>query len=78
MPAIKAEALTAAGIRSLTTPGDYSDGNGLTLSLDGRGNKRWFQRITVNGRLRKSHIRGRSSCAFLLLRAARPAGRSHR
>ena len=28
MPAIKAQALTAAGIRSLTTPGDYSDGNG--------------------------------------------------
>ena len=30
MPAIKAQALTAAGIRWLMTAGDYSDGSGLT------------------------------------------------
>ena len=58
MPAIKAQALTAAGIRWLMTAGDYSDGNGLTLRIDRRGNKRWLQRITVNGRSPRPTVGG--------------------
>ncbi len=52
MPKIKNNALTAAKIRAVGEPGYYSDGNGLTLRVDHRGNKAWYQRITVNGKRR--------------------------
>lgn len=49
MPATKTNALSAAQVKKLTAPGFYADGLGLTLKIDGNGNKRWFQRVTVNG-----------------------------
>jgi len=42
--------LTATGIRNLTTPGKYGDGNGLFLVVAGTGAKRWVQRITIRGK----------------------------
>ena len=52
MPAVKERALTAAKIRTIKEPGAYADGNGLTLRVDAGGKKRWYQRITVNGKRR--------------------------
>lgn len=52
MPAIKHNALTAAQVRALKEPGTYADGNGLNLRIDAGGGKRWFQRITVDGKRR--------------------------
>ncbi|HHX89084.1 MAG TPA: integrase arm-type DNA-binding domain-containing protein [Paracoccus sp.] len=42
--------LTATGIRNLTTPGKYGDGNGLFLVVAASGAKRWVQRITIRGK----------------------------
>lgn len=42
--------LTATGIRNLTTPGKYGDGNGLFLVVAATGAKRWVQRITIRGK----------------------------
>lgn len=42
--------LTATGIRNLTTPGKYGDGNGLFLVVAATGTKRWVQRITIRGK----------------------------
>lgn len=52
MPTVKHNALSAAQVRSLKHPGTYTDGNGLTLRIDARGNKRWVQRVTVAGKRR--------------------------
>ena len=52
MPKVKNNALTAAKVRTVAEPGFYSDGNGLTLRVDRRGNKRWYQPITVSGKRR--------------------------
>lgn len=52
MPKTKHNALTAAKVRTVTDPGFYTDGNGLTLRVDLRGNKAWYQRVTVNGKRR--------------------------
>ena len=58
MPAVKHNALTAAKVRTLKTSGTYTDGNGLTLRMDDRGNKAWFQRVAVNGKRRKIGLGG--------------------
>ena len=42
--------LTATGIRNLSTPGKYGDGNGLFLVVAASGAKRWVQRITIRGK----------------------------
>lgn len=42
--------LTATGIRNLTAPGKYGDGNGLFLVVTATGAKRWVQRITIRGK----------------------------
>ena len=52
MPRIKIQALTAGWVKRATKPGAYSDGYGLTLRIDARGNKRWVQRLTIHGRQR--------------------------
>ena len=52
MPRIKIQALTTGWVKRVTTPGAYSDGYGLTLRVDARGNKRWVQRLTIRGRQR--------------------------
>ena len=49
MPKVKEQALTAAKVKTIKEPGAYADGNGLTLKVDASGNRRWYQRIRVNG-----------------------------
>ena len=52
MPRVEFQALTAGWVNRETEPGAYSDGYGLTLRIDARGNKRWMQRLTIGGRQR--------------------------
>ena len=40
MPRIKIQALAAGWVKRATKQGAYSDGYGLTLRIDARGNKR--------------------------------------
>ena len=42
--------LSAVRVRRERRPGRYADGNGLHLLIDGTGNKRWIQRLTIRGR----------------------------
>ena len=44
--------LTAAQVESLSIPGRYSDGDGLTLKVEPSGAKHWYQRYTFAGKLR--------------------------
>ena len=44
--------LTALGVRKMSTPGRYADGNGLYLVVDSSGAKRWMQRLIVQGKRR--------------------------
>ena len=44
--------LTALGVRKMSTPGRYADGNGLYLVVDSSGAKRWMQRLIVQGKHR--------------------------
>lgn len=46
----KEKALSAAFVRSVTTPGKYTDGHGLFLKVDKSGAKRWVQRIIIRGK----------------------------
>ena len=50
--------LTAAAVSNLSSPGQYSDGNGLTLKVELTGSKHWFQRVTINGRRRNIGLGG--------------------
>ena len=43
---------TDKGIKALTKPGRYPDGDGLYLYVAPGGTKSWVQRIVVNGRRR--------------------------
>lgn len=52
MPRLKMHALSPASVKRVTRPGDYTDGYGLTLRVDARGNKRWIQRLTIRGKQR--------------------------
>ena len=58
MPAIKRSALTVAKVRTLAKPGAYTDGNGLTLRVDGKGGKRWVQRVSIGGKQRNLGLGG--------------------
>lgn len=42
--------LTALAVKKQTTPGRYSDGNGLYLIVDPSGAKRWLQRLSIQGK----------------------------
>lgn len=44
------KALSAAFVRTATTPGKYFDGHGLFLKVDVSGAKRWVQRINIRGK----------------------------
>lgn len=44
--------LTAAKIRALTEPGRYADGDGLFLSLNGKGSGSWMLRTQAGGKRR--------------------------
>ena len=52
MPRMIVQALTARWVKRATKPGAYSDGYGLTLKIDARGNKRWIQRVTIRKKQR--------------------------
>ena len=58
MPVIKRSALTAEKVRTLAKPGAYTDGNGLTLRVDGKGGKRWVQRVSIGGKQRNIGLGG--------------------
>lgn len=44
--------LNAARVRTINSPGRYSDGNTLVLNVTKNGSKSWIQRIAVDGRRR--------------------------
>lgn len=44
------KALSAAFVRTVTTAGKYTDGQGLFLKVDPTGAKRWVQRIVIRGK----------------------------
>ncbi len=44
--------LSAVGVRQMSTPGRYGDGNGLYLVVDLSGARRWLLRTVVQGRRR--------------------------
>ena len=58
MPVMKANALTALKVRATNIPGDYSDGNGLTLRVEKTGTKRWVQRVSIGGKQRNIGLGG--------------------
>ncbi|MEX3314989.1 Arm DNA-binding domain-containing protein [Sulfitobacter sp. PS-8MA] len=64
----KEKALSAAFVRSVTTPGKYTDGHGLFLKVDKSGAKRWVQRIIIRGK--RTEI-GMGSASLVSLAEAR-------
>lgn len=52
MPRSKAHTLTTRWVKQATKPGEYGDGYGLALRIDVKGNKRWIQRLTIDGKQR--------------------------
>ena len=42
--------LNAEQVRTLSEPGRYFDGNGLSLRVEPSGSKHWVQRVSVNGK----------------------------
>ena len=76
------KALSAVRVRSVTTPGRYTDGGGLYLVVDDSGAKRWVLRTIVKGRRRDIGLGGISLTslseareeAFRLRKIARAGG----
>ena len=58
MPRRKHKDLTALEVKNKKRPGKYTDGNGLTLLVEESGAKRWFQRVTIDGRQRNTGLGG--------------------
>ena len=52
MARIQGHALTTRWVKQVTKPGEYGDGYGLALRIDARGNKRWIQRLSIDGKQR--------------------------
>ena len=50
--------LTAAKVRSISTPGRHGDGAGLYLNVTASGSKSWVQRIVIDGRRRDIGLGG--------------------
>ena len=59
--------LTARAVEALTKAGRHSDGNGLYLSIDGKGGRRWVLLFTWHGRMREMGLG--SGAAVSLARA---------
>ena len=70
MPKRLHHALNPRTVASLNKPGTYADGAGLALKIDGRLNKRWVWRGTVDG---KAAMRGLGSYPTVSLAEARKA-----
>ena len=56
MPRIQGHALTTRWVKQVTKPGEYGDGYGLALRIDARGNKRWVQRLSIDGKQRNTGL----------------------
>tara|TARA_B100001179_G_scaffold228934_1_gene213786 strand:+ start:91 stop:1236 length:1146 start_codon:yes stop_codon:yes gene_type:complete len=67
--------LTAMGVKNLTEPGRYSDGEGLILKLAAKGKGSWIVRIQADGKRRDF---GLGPLSELLLADAREAARALR
>ena len=67
--------LTAMGVKNLTEPSRYSDGEGLILKLAAKGKGSWIVRIQANGKRRDI---GLGALADLPLGEAREAARALR
>jgi integrase len=67
--------LSAVGIKALTKPGRYADGNGLYLKVDVSGAKRWELRTVVKGK--RCDI-GLGGLKTVTLAEAREAARKYR
>jgi integrase len=67
--------LTAMGVKNLTEPGRYSDGEGLILKLAAKGKGSWIVRVQANGKRRDI---GLGSLSELPLADAREAARALR
>ena len=68
-PSKRAEkALSAAFVRTVKTPGKYTDGHGLFLKVDTSGARRWVQRIVIRGK--RTEI-GMGSASLVSLAEAR-------
>jgi integrase len=67
--------LTAAQVRTITTPGFYGDGNGLYLKVDSNGARRWIQRVVINGKRRDI---GLGSAGLVTLAEARTTALENR
>ena len=50
--------LSDAKVRTLSEPGQYSDGNGLTLRVEPSRSKHWYQRVTIHGKRRNIGLGG--------------------
>lgn len=75
-PSKRAEkALSAAFVRTVTTPGKYTDGHGLFLKVDPSGAKRWVQRIMIRGK--RTEI-GMGSASLVTLAEARETALENR
>ena len=71
MPAKKTRALNAQWLtRDDIKPGQYSDGNGLTLKVDDKGGKRWFQRVTIDSKQHNVGLGGYPAVGLLAARKA--------
>jgi integrase len=69
------KALSAAFVRTATTPGKYNDGHGLFLKVVASGAKRWVQRIVVRGK--RTEI-GLGSASLVSLAEARETALENR
>ena len=56
--------LSATRVKSLNSPGRYSDGAGLHLYISKAGGKSWVQRITIDGRRRDIGLGGYPSVSL--------------
>ena len=58
MANVRHNLLSATKVKTLTTPGTYTDGATLTLRVSKTGNRRWVQRITIDGKQRNMGLGG--------------------
>ena len=64
MLARKSNALSALQVKALKTPGTYCDGNGLNFKVEESGAKRWFQRVSIDGKQRNLGLGGCSTVSL--------------
>lgn len=74
MPKRLHNALNPKTVATLSKPGLYADGNGLALKVDANGNRRWIQRLSIEG---KMTMRGLGPYPAISLADARKAAASN-